>query len=133
MLGSVLTLDVLCSLPTITEGTERTPGLSPQNEPPLEGGRHRRREWLDEARLVLEYLPLKYCRGHSGSREYCFRGCSHPEVEGLQHAAQDGGGEQDDGALRAVQVPVHVQALALQELQAPLLRQHLRRVRDSLH
>lgn len=102
------------------------PGLSPQNE--LTGALQR----SDAARLVLEELALEVLQGHSGvgwgQREYCLGGCSHPKVEGLQHAAQDGGGEQDDGALGAVQVPVHVQALALQELQAPLLRQHLRRV-----
>lgn len=48
-----------------------------------------------------------------------------PEGEGLQDVALHGGGQQDDGRLGTVLVPVDVDALTLQQLQTALVRKHL--------
>lgn len=47
------------------------------------------------------------------------------EDERLQDVPLDGGGQQDHGRLWAVLVPVDVDAVALQQLQAALVRKHL--------
>lgn len=51
--------------------------------------------------------------------------CAHLEGERLQDVSLDGGGQQDDGRLWVVLVPVDVDALALQQLQAAFVRKHL--------
>lgn len=48
-----------------------------------------------------------------------------PEGEGLQDVALYGGGQQDDGRLWTVLVPVDVDALTLQQLQTALVWKHL--------
>lgn len=48
-----------------------------------------------------------------------------PEGEGLQDVALHGGGQQDDGRLWTVLVPVDVDALTLQQLQTALVWKHL--------
>lgn len=48
-----------------------------------------------------------------------------PEGEGLQDVALHGGGQQDDGRLWTVLVPVDVDALTLQQLQTTLVWKHL--------
>lgn len=50
---------------------------------------------------------------------------THLEDERLQDAPLDGGGQQDHGGLWTVLVPVDVDALALQQLQAALVWKHL--------
>lgn len=52
---------------------------------------------------------------------------AHPEGEGLQDVPLHGGGQQDDGRLGTVLVPVHVDALTLQQLQTALVWKHLSR------
>lgn len=47
------------------------------------------------------------------------------EGEWLQDVSLDGGGQQDDGRLWVVLVPVDVDALTLQQLQAALVWEHL--------
>lgn len=47
------------------------------------------------------------------------------EGERLQDVSLDGGGQQDDGRLGVVQVPVDVDAVTLQQLQAAFVREHL--------
>lgn len=47
------------------------------------------------------------------------------EGERLQDVSLDGGGQQDDGRLWVVLVPVDVDALTLQQLQAAFVRKHL--------
>lgn len=47
------------------------------------------------------------------------------EGKRLQHVALGSGREQDDCSLRTVHVPVHIDALTLQQLQATLVRKHL--------
>lgn len=48
-----------------------------------------------------------------------------PEGEGLQDVALHGGGQQDDGRLGTVLVPVDVDTLTLQQLQTALVWKHL--------
>lgn len=48
-----------------------------------------------------------------------------PKGEGLQDVALYGGGQQDDGRLWTVLVPVDVDALTLQQLQTALVWKHL--------
>lgn len=50
---------------------------------------------------------------------------AHLEGERLQDVSLDGGGQQDDGRLGVVLVPVDVDALTLQQLQAALIWKHL--------
>lgn len=50
---------------------------------------------------------------------------SHPEGEGLQDVSLHGGGQQDDGGLWTVLIPVHINALTLQQLQTALVWKHL--------
>lgn len=52
-------------------------------------------------------------------------GAPHPEGERLQDVSLHGGGQQDDGGLRTVLIPVHVNTLTLQQLQAALVWKHL--------
>lgn len=47
------------------------------------------------------------------------------EGKRLQHVALGSGREQDDYSLRTVHVPVHIDALTLQQLQAAFVRKHL--------
>lgn len=52
---------------------------------------------------------------------------THFEGEGLQHIALDSGGEQKYGSLRAVHVPVYIDALTLQQLKTTFVWQDLHR------
>ena len=54
------------------------------------------------------------------------------EGKRLQHVALGGGREQDDCSLRTVHVPVHIDALTLQQLQAAFVRKHLNTAGISL-
>lgn len=47
--------------------------------------------------------------------------CPHPEGEGLQDVSLHSGGQQDDSSLWTVLVPVHINALTLQQLQTALV------------
>ena len=52
---------------------------------------------------------------------------AHFEGEGLQHVALDCGGEQQHSGLWAVHVPVHIDALTLQQLEGAFVWQDLHR------
>lgn len=56
---------------------------------------------------------------------------TNPEGEGLQDVALDSGGQQDDGRLWTVLVPVDVDVLTLEQLQASLVRKHLKKKNKS--
>ena len=72
----------------------------------------------------MKYAALSDVKGTGRERgKECFprEAATYPKTKGLQHVPQDRGRQQNHSALGAVRVPVHVDALALQEFQVSFL------------